>query len=192
MKVGLNWPTQLNISAANARIFNATNTSSNTNTTTNTNTSKSGAITKDLNQGGWVWGTLTVSELSTILNLLEQNGNSKLISDPHVTTLENHEAEIKITTVIPIPTISRFTESAATQDIVTFYDEEVGITLRVTPRINENGNITLTVESKIEDIIGYTGPTDSQKPITILRSVDSKITVENGETAALGGLLKED
>jgi len=187
LKVGLNWPTQLNISVADATATSTTSTS-----TTTTTADTGGLIAKDLNKGGWVWGTLSVSELGSVLQLLEQNGNSKLISDPHVTTLENYGAEIKITTVIPIPTISRFTEAAATQDIVTFYDEEVGIILNVTPRINEKGNITLTVVSKIEDIVGYTGPTDSQKPITILRSVDSKITVENGETAALGGLLKEN
>ncbi len=187
LKVGLNWPTQLNISVANA-----TTTSNTSTTNTSATTNAGGVLTKNLNSGGWVWGTLSVSELGTVLQLLEEKGNSKLISDPHVTTLENYEAEIKITTVIPIPTISRFTEAAATQDIVTFIDEEVGITLTVTPRINENGQITLTVESKIEDIVGYTGPADSQKPITILRSVDSKITVANGETAALGGLLKEN
>ncbi len=193
LKVGLNWPTQLNISVDGANAANnITASTGTTGTTSNTTTANSGVLSKNLNSGGWVWGTLSVSELGTVLNLLEQNGNSKLISDPHVTTLENHEAEIKITTVIPIPTISRFTEAAATQDIVTFYDEEVGITLTVTPRINANGKITLTVEPKIEDIIGYTGPADSQKPITISRSVKSKITVLDGETAALGGLLKEN
>lgn len=189
LKVGLNWPTQLNISVADATYTNTTETAE---TSESTTANSGGLVSKNLNGGSWVWGTLTVAELGTVLNLLEQNGNSKLISDPHVTTLENHEAEIKITTVIPIPTISRFTEAAATQDIVTFVDEEIGITLTVTPRINVNGKITLTVEPKIEDIIGYTGPADSQKPITISRSVKTMITVQNGETAALGGLLKEN
>ena len=189
LKVGLNWPTQLNISVSDAVVDN---TSTSTTTTTTTTDQTSGMLAKDLNSGGWVWGTLSVGELGVVLNMLEQNGNSKLVSDPHVTTLENHEAEIKITTVIPIPTISRFTEAAATQDIVTFYDEEVGITLTVTPRISDDGKIALTVEPKIEDIVGYTGPVDSQKPITISRSVKSKITVRDGETAALGGLLKDN
>ncbi len=183
LKIGLNWPTQLNISVADAPLVATTSD-------TEENPSYLGA--NDLNNGGWVWGTLSVSELSTVLNLLQQNGNSKLISDPHVTTLENHEAEIKITTVIPIATINRFTEAAATQDIVTFYDEEIGITLVVTPRISKGGKITLSIEPKIEDIIGYTGPADSQKPITISRSVKSTITVLDGETAALGGLLREN
>ena len=187
LKVGLSWPTQLNVTIDDAKIDN---TSSST-TTTETNVS-TGSLAKDLNSGNWVWGTLSVGQLSTVLDLLEENGNSKLISDPHVTTLENHKAEIRIETVIPIATINRFSEAAATQDIVTYYDEEVGISLIVTPRISEDGKIILTVEPKIEDIIGYTGPVDSQKPITISRSVKTSIVVKDGETAALGGLLKED
>ena len=187
LKIGLNWPTQLNVTLTDAEVNPSTSTTSTTTTETTT-----GSLAKDLNSGNWVWGKLTVSELTTVLNLLEQNGNSKLISDPHVTTLENHEADITIATVIPIATINRFTEAASTQDIVTFYDEEVGISLKVTPRINENGLITLMVEPKIEDIIGYTGPAESQKPITISRSVKTRITVNDGETAALGGLLKEN
>ena len=130
--------------------------------------------------------------MNAVLSLLESSGNSKLISDPHLTTLENHEAEIKIATVIPIPTVTRFTEGAATQDIQTFYDEEVGISLVVTPRISEDGQITLEVVPTVSDIIGYVGSQDSQKPVTSSRSVNTRITVQDGETAALGGLLKED
>ena len=141
--------------------------------------------------GRWTWGTLTVDQLRTVLDLLNQAGNSKLISDPHITTLENHEAYIKVQTVIPIATISRFSEGAATQDIQTFYDEEVGISLYVTPRINEDNRITLDVRAQIEDIIGFAGPSDNQKPITSSRSLKTTVIVNDSETVALGGLLKE-
>lgn len=180
---GFNWPTSITTKVGG------------TSSSESTDESSSGSdyiLQHDLNKSNWTWGKLTVSEMSAVLNLLEENGNSKLISDPHITTTENYQAEIKIETVIPIATINRFTEAAATQDIVTFYDEEVGLSILVTPRINGNGKITLEVEPKIEDIIGYTGPAESQKPITISRSVKTKVTVNDGETAALGGLLKED
>ncbi|HOP06732.1 MAG TPA: hypothetical protein PLF13_05505 [candidate division Zixibacteria bacterium] len=144
------------------------------------------------NNGDWTWGTLSVGQLSLVLDFLKQSGNSKLVSDPHITTLENEPAEIKVETIVPIPTVNRFTEGGATQDILTFQDEEVGISLLVTPRINANDEITLDVFPQVEDIIGYAGPTDNQKPITASRSIRTRITVKNGETAALGGLLKED
>lgn len=146
----------------------------------------------DLDGGRWTWGTLSVEQLDATLRFLEIEGNSKLLSDPRITTTENHEAEIKIATVIPIQTLSRFTEGAATQDIVTFVDKEVGISLRVTARINSEGTITLDVKPQVDDIIGYTGPANNQRPIKTTRSISTRVTVQDGETVVLGGLLKDD
>lgn len=185
--LGLSWPTQIRSNLTTGTTTTGTSSTASTNTSTD---QVAGSV--NLNGGGWSWGTLNVEQLNAVLSLLESSGNSKLISDPHLTTLENHEAEIKIATVIPIPTVTRFTEGAATQDIQTFYDEEVGISLVVTPRISEDGQITLEVVPTVSDIIGYVGSQDSQKPVTSSRSVNTRITVQDGETAALGGLLKED
>ncbi|MCP4684510.1 MAG: hypothetical protein GY867_03580 [bacterium] len=185
--LGISWPTSIT-----ARMNQADGGSSNTTTTsTTTDDQLDAAGIYNPSNGNWTWGKLSVDEVSMVLNMLEQDGNSRLISDPRITTLENHEAEFKFTTVIPIQTINRFTEGAATSDIVTFEDEEVGISLKVLPRINEEGQVTLQVMPKVEDIIGYTGPIDSQKPITASRSITTRITVKDGETVALGGLLKE-
>jgi len=187
-RLGIDWPTAVEASLGGG-------TTSATETTTSGTlsgiTMENKAAAMDLETGQWIWGTLSVGELQAVLHLLEQNNNSKLLSDPRITTLENNEAVIKIQTIIPIPTINRFTEAASTTDILTFYDEEIGISLKVTPRINEPGKITMDVEPIVEDIIGYAGPPDNQKPITTERSVRTRITVSDGETAALGGLLKE-
>lgn len=188
-KIGFSWPSSV---ATALRAGTQNNSSVNNTTNTSGNTSNlNSALSKNLNAGGWTWGTLSVEQLQVVLDLLDQTQNSKLISDPRITTLENHEAEIKILTVIPIPTINRFSESASTTDILTFQDQEVGITLKVTPRINEFGEITMDVFPSVQDIIGFTGSEDSQKPITSERSIRTRITVKDGETATLGGLLKE-
>ncbi|MCP4703234.1 MAG: type II and III secretion system protein, partial [candidate division Zixibacteria bacterium] len=109
-----------------------------------------------------------------------------------ITTLNNYEAEIEVTTIIPIQTINRFSEGGSVQDIVSFQDEEIGITLKVTPHITENDEIMLDVKPSVAEIIGYSGPIDSQKPITSQRSVNARIIVKNNETAVLGGLMKEN
>ncbi|MBD3257746.1 hypothetical protein GF377_04880 [candidate division GN15 bacterium] len=185
--LGFTWPTAISSKLADADDGGSSDPGTSTETTSET----SGAGVYDPNAGTWTWGKLSVGELNTVLHLLKQNGNSKLVSDPRITTLENHEAVFKFTTIIPIQTINRFTEGAATTDIVTFEDEEVGISLRVTPRINDNDRITLDVEPTVEDIIGYNGPPENQKPITASRSIQTRVTVQDGETVALGGLLKE-
>lgn len=186
--LGVEWPTKIGATLTKADDGSSTSSSS---TTTTTDESYYSGIYNP-NNGNWTWGKLSIDQVSMVLHMLEEEGNSKLVSDPRITTLENHEAEFKFTTIIPIQTINRFTEGSSTSDIVTFEDEEVGIMLKVTPRINEDGKITLDVEPTVEDIIGYSGPSDNQKPITASRSIRTRITVGDGETVALGGLLKED
>jgi type IV pilus assembly protein PilQ len=186
-RLGLLWPSSLSadLSGANRESQDATGAVG------VTDTRQAGGIYEP-NKGRWTWGRLSVEQAGLVLDALDRDGNSRLISDPRVTTLENHEARIEIQTIIPIQTINRFSEGAVIQDIVTFQDEKVGISLKVTPRITGDGHITLDVHPEVEDIIGYTGPPDNQKPITTSRSVETRITVSDGETAALGGLFKED
>ncbi|HEX2897732.1 MAG TPA: type II and III secretion system protein, partial [candidate division Zixibacteria bacterium] len=181
-KLGFVWP-----SSITANLGAQSDSSGSASSTT---TSSAGEY--DPNNGNWTWGTLSVKQVTLLLDFLKTNNNTKLISDPYLTVTENYEAEIKSETIIPIQTINRFTEGAATSDIVTFEDEEVGISLLVTPRINEDGKITLDVMPKVENIIGFSGPPDNQKPITSSRSIRTRVTVNNGETLALGGLLSEE
>ena len=105
--------------------------------------------------------------------------------------MENETATIKIQTVIPIPTINRFSEGAVIQDIVTFQDKEVGISLKVTPRINGDSAIIMRVNPVVEEIIEKVGIGDNWKPVTSERSIVTTVTVRNNETLALGGLLKD-
>ncbi len=186
--LGFSWPTSLSATLSEAE----GESSSSSSTTSESDDSENKACIYNPSNGRWTWGKLSANEVGLVLNMLQQSGNSKLISDPRITTLENHEAEFKFNTVIPIQTINRFTEGAATSDIVTFEDEEIGISLKVTPRINENGKISMDILPKVEDIVGYNGPADNQKPITVSRSIQTRITVKDGETVALGGLLKEN
>ena len=137
------------------------------------------------------YGTLTISEAKAVLNYLHDSGDSRLLSDPSITTSDGKKATISVTTTIPIQTINRFSEGAVIQDIVTYEFKEVGIILNVTPYINEQGRITLSCEPQVEEITGWVGPSDNQQPITTKRSVKTDIVVVNGETVVIGGLYKE-
>ncbi|UCD17665.1 MAG: hypothetical protein JSV44_01830 [Candidatus Zixiibacteriota bacterium] len=181
--IGFTWPTTITGRGHGIEMISTTSTTADENEAL-------GQI--DLPYGRWEWGKLSVTEVKTILDFLVKKGNTKLISDPRITTLNNHEAEISVTTNVPIQTINRFSEGGAVQDIVTFQDEEVGITLLVTPHITDQGDILLDVSPTVAEIIGYSGPLDNQKPITSQRSVRTRIMVKDGETAVLGGLLREN
>jgi type II secretory pathway component GspD/PulD (secretin) len=87
--------------------------------------------------------------------------------------------------------LNRFSEGGTIQDIVSFQDLDVGITLSVTPRMNENGFVTLDVEPVVEEITGFTGPAENQRPITSKRTVRTIVRVQNNETVVIGGLVRE-
>ncbi|MCP4633929.1 MAG: AMIN domain-containing protein [candidate division Zixibacteria bacterium] len=144
-----------------------------------------------LKEGSFSYGNLTVSEATAILNYLQDSGKSRLLSDPSVTTSDGKKASISVTTTIPIQTINRFSEGSVIQDIVTYDYKEVGITLSVTPNINEEGRITLVCEPTVEEITGWVGPANNQQPITTKRTVQTEVLVTEGETVVIGGLYKE-
>ena len=98
---------------------------------------------------------------------------------------------MQIVTTIPVQTLNRFAEGAILEDIVDFQDLGVGLTLNVTPRLNDSNEITLEVEPSVEEITGWTGPPDNIRPITAKRWVKTNVRVNDGETLVIGGLGKE-
>jgi len=163
---------------------------------TQTTESSSGRLsllsTLPLEAGSFTYGTMNVSEVSLLLEYLKSTGNSKLLSNPSVTTSDGKPAIIDVVTTIPIQTVSRFSEGAVIQDIVTYQFKDVGITLEVTPVVNDDGYITLSCKPTVEEITGWVGQADNQQPITSKRSVRTEVIVKNGETLVIGGLMKEN
>jgi type IV pilus assembly protein PilQ len=133
-------------------------------------------------------GILTVEELHFTLNMLAQDENATLISNPKVATLNNKKAMIRIGTNIPIPEVSR----GVGGDLITYKDKRVDVILEVIPRIQPGNKINLIVHPIIEEIIGYTGPGDYPQPITSIREVQTTVSVAPGETVVLGGMVKDN
>jgi len=180
--VGFNWPTRLSGTVAER-----------TSTGSGTNQTSTGPAAEYKIQDGKIWrfGTLSVDQVTGFLEVLQQNGTSRLLSDPRVTVLENEQASIKVTTTYPVQTLNRFSEGGVIQDIVSFQDLEVGITLTVVPRLNDSNQITLDVEPVVEEITGFTGPANNERPITAKRTVKTTVRVVDGATLVIGGLVRE-
>jgi len=132
-------------------------------------------------------GVLTVDQLSATLDMLARDNGSRLVSNPKVTTLNNRKASIRIGTTVPVPEVSR----GIAGDLITFREKDVNINLDVIPQIGEDGQITLQVHPMMEEIIGFTGGSDTPQPITSKREVETVVTVLDNQTLVLGGLIKE-
>ena len=69
--------------------------------------------------------------------------------------------------------------------------QNIGITLQVVPRLNEKTRITLTVNAQVSALLAA-AEIASDRPRSTTRQVSTQVTVENGDTVILGGLIAEN
>ena len=145
--------------------------------------------------GGLNLATLTLREFSLVMELLRTNGNAKLLNNPTLSTLDNQEAFTEVLTVVPVAVPQSQNAAGITGasliQTLTFEDKDIGISLRIIPHVTENDYVLLSITTSVQAITGFTGP-DNDRPITSERKADTKIMVKAGNTAAIGGLIKED
>ena len=116
------------------------------------------------------------------INALIKNGKAKILSRPNVTTIQGHEAVINVGNRVPVPKVS--TNNTSTTTEIQYIAAE--ITLKYTPRVNEDGTITATIHTEVstpqyvEDLKAYRFNT---------RSADTVVTVRDGEPMIIGGLI---
>ena len=151
--------------------------------------------------------TINANQLSNALRIMQARGKSKLLSSPQVTTLDNHQAETEVSTTVYIEGLNTGGSSGtgATSNTNTgnysgmgFYgnmntvqEKDIGIKLQVTPRINENQIITLLVDATVEALLSA-AEISTDKPRSTKRSVKTQVSVYNGETVIIGGLIAEN
>jgi general secretion pathway protein D len=135
----------------------------------------------------------TISDASgsihAVLNALSSETSLKVVSSPSMLVLDNQKAEMQVGSQVPIPTTTSYSGSAGIP-VQSFELKDTGVMLTVIPRINAGNMVTLDVLQKITDI----GPIDSAtKQRTFLqRSMKSRIAVQSGQTAILGGLIRDN
>ena len=149
--------------------------------------------------------TLNPLQLTNALKIMQARGQSKLLSSPQVTTLDNHEAETEtVTTVFIEGNISnqnqQYTQGSQNNNNTGAYgnifinqvqEKDIGIKLKVTPRIKNQQNITMMVDAQVEALLSA-AEIDTQKPRSTKRSVKTQVTVEDGNTVIIGGLIAEN
>ncbi len=130
---------------------------------------------------------------AVLVRALQGDGATNVLSTPTLVTLDNQEAEIVVGQTVPFVTGS-FTNvsgsAAPNNPFQTINRENVGLTLKVKPQINEGNTIRLEVEQKVDSLAaGVTGASDL---ITNTRSIRTTVLVDDGEVVVLGGLIKDD
>ena len=130
-----------------------------------------------------------VFALGAQLDLLKQNGAAQILSKPSVLSTNNKEASIYVGRTQSILTQSQQSTQGTSNVLNNYSREDIGITLKVKPRLSSNNKVSLEIETTIEDIVPGSGAT-ADRPTTTKRSVKTNAIVNHGETIILGGLIK--
>ena len=147
---------------------------------------------------------LTPMQFDLMIQALVSSGKAHLLSAPHVTTLNNEEAEIVATQRMPYVTNYRienrdtqvqdntFTQSTIIPDSVESRD--VGITLRVRPSVGSGKKlINLTLQPQVVELaewMEYGTRFVVRQPVFFLKRIRTTIVINDGETVVIGGLAQ--
>lgn len=125
-----------------------------------------------------------------VLNAVETDDDSNVLSTPFVTTLDNQPATFLVGQEIPITT-GETLGTANLNPFRTFEREEVGIQLDVTPQISDGDVIRLDISQEVSSIAGVLTSTAGDF-VTNKREITTTVLANDGEVIVLGGLLQDD
>jgi MSHA type pilus biogenesis protein MshL len=143
-------------------------------------------------------------DISLTVKLLEQFGRTKVLSSPKLMALNNQTALLKVVTNLVyfevqvqqgvVTTTGAITPSTINTTARTVSE---GVVMSVTPQINDDGRVTLTVRPTISDRVGDAPDPNpmlivaNSVPIMRVREMESVLQVANGQTIVLGGLMQD-
>ncbi|MCG6890960.1 MAG: type II secretion system secretin GspD [Gammaproteobacteria bacterium] len=137
-------------------------------------------------------GNIQDSGLSflTLIRALSGDGETNLLSTPSIVTLDNQEAEIIVGQNVPFVTGESTGSSSDTSNpFRTIERQDIGISLKVKPQINEGNAITLEIEQEVSAIAASSaGAVDI---VTTKRSIRTTVQLEDEEMLVLGGLIDD-
>jgi general secretion pathway protein D len=139
---------------------------------------------------GITLGNITFPTIASFVRAVKTDSDFNIISTPQILTLDNEEASIEVGQTIPFVTRVDLGDQVTSRAIQSFDYKDVGVTLKVTPQINEQGFIRLQVEESIKAVLSQTALGGTVlAPTTAYRTAKTSINVQAGETAVIGGLI---
>jgi general secretion pathway protein D len=132
------------------------------------------------------------NKIAGLLSLLAGDAHTNILSTPTLVTLDNQEAEIVVGQNVPFVTGSYANTGGGTtpsNPFTTIQRQDVGLSLKIKPQINEGDSIKMDVTQEVSSIAPSSGATDI---ITNKRSIKTSVMVDDGQIIVLGGLIKDD
>ena len=135
----------------------------------------------------------SASDFNVIISALKTQSNTKVMSNPTVVTLNNTEAILNIGQEFPIPSYN-YNSERGTFEVSGFTYKPIGIILKVTPQVNSRGVIKLALEPEVSqqaDSTSFGGAGGASIPIISTRKVKTQVSLKDGFTMGIGGLITD-
>ncbi len=126
-------------------------------------------------------------DLNVVLDALKSVGETKILSNPHIATMDGHKATIKVITDEPYAEAQLETGTTnVVGESIQFI--EVGVTLEVTPRINDEDMVSMGIRPEVSTVIrNYQA--FRQVPVVRKSAADTSVMIKNGETIIIAGMI---
>jgi len=145
---------------------------------------------------GFNIGLRSGGDLRVLLRALSDDTRSNVLSTPSLVTMDNEKAEIVVAQNVPFITGEYATNNTNTDGggntinpFRTIERQDVGLTLKIKPQINEGDTIKLEVEQEVSDVVQ--SPEGATDLTTRKRSIKTSVLVEDGQLIVLGGLIDD-
>jgi general secretion pathway protein D len=141
--------------------------------------------------GGIGSGAKSALALGATLDFLEANGASKSVSNPSILCVNNQESSIYVGKTISITTGSVTSSATSVPGTTNSYKrEDVGLTLKIKPRVSSTDKVTLNVETILENVLDDGSNNATGQPVTSKQEVKTQAILSHGEDIIIGGLVK--
>jgi type IV pilus assembly protein PilQ len=128
-------------------------------------------------------------QLKVVLSALQTLQSTKVVSNPTVVTLNNTEAQINVGESRPLPNYA-YNDLRGTFEVNGFNYKDIGVNLKVTPQVNGRGFIKLTVEPEVSQSTRDAVFNGAAIPIIDVRKAKTQVSLKDGFTMGIGGLIK--
>jgi general secretion pathway protein D len=132
---------------------------------------------------------------NVLINALQADDSANILSTPSLLTLDNEEAVITVGRNVPFVTGS-FTSTGNNSNpdnpFQTIERQNVGVTLRVTPHVNEGDSLVLELSQEVSSLLGANGVLLNSNPITNERIIETTVLADDAQTVILGGLIEDN
>jgi len=132
--------------------------------------------------------TLTFPNMASFIHAMAKDSDVNVIATPQILTMDNIEAEIKVGSNVPYLTNTYTDTTNLNNQQRTFDYRDVGVTLKLTPQINQQGDIRMKLFTETSTLVQGTGDQE-YAPTTLKRSASTTVNMHDGSTMVIGGLI---